>query len=968
MLWDWALDKLEAVRDHDNVLMKDPLHLLPEANPSLHAFARENGYTVVVASTNLAFRELYENAVADVETKRLLVLDRAPARRKSTRVVTKAPPPFYPDFLAKTSEEARIELELRQFLIETTNDSNWPSETNDPLYARLIVKNIRGVLRAHANLRAAKDTRFTDQDFKTIVAYAALGVSDSAFKMLDAEDYWRICLLGHRALDEIDDFIPEITKPIKVELSKAPAPFCWFADRDPETIVRVFYLSAILQQHTDNWNLLLANVDPSLVSLSGIDVDVLEEAAPKLVKLNLSQADSDLEAVENSLGRDAIQLLLLDQIGVSAPASFAAVIENEHYSTLFRSLALLFALDNTLSKQRADAELNRVSKALFADDGTPQPKFVDGRKSVAWHNLRESFRLGNEIQSIRNELANAIKYLKVLKTEQLTFAYFREIWNDKRINRLEYFLSSLERRVYSGEFLPRAEDELPSAFANALARIRQTITTAIDEVNLQLDELNCRFQEMVFAQYKNWISADGDVRLTSQFLRRCLKPNWDPQTEKAAVFIFDGMRYDIWDEFLKPMLGDRMELLADIPASSLLPSETHITRKAISAGTTADFFDSRSGEDVLLKEGLAREFNYTGSVEVIAPDAMGVGETVRYRAGNLDVYIFELCDKELHKIGVKTLPDGRQVPSRPLEFVYQQHLKNIFDTEVMAIVRKLAPGTKVFITADHGFGRVHRDRVWVEEDWLNEPRDCAYRNAWLMGSLATVGAPTKVRNSVWEFPIKDLRLPEKETVTDPSTKKPWEKRYASVIFPKTGYALSRPGSNFRPDAYTHGGISIQELMIPMAVLRVKSQEEGLLLLEPISCPDEVLEGQEIEFSMPIRRASASSLVFDDLRIDVEAIVSPGDVALPHQVLFLGADGVDVVYTVRPDTTEAKADERLAGSLERLLTIAVTYRENGKTVRKSQAQKFSIQLNSEKVVRRVPPGLGNILGMTPKGMR
>ncbi|MCX6712175.1 MAG: PglZ domain-containing protein [Candidatus Vogelbacteria bacterium] len=479
---------------------------------------------------------------------------------------------------------------------------------------------------------------------------------------------------------------------------------------------------------------------------------------------------------------------------------------------------------------------------------------------------------------------------------------------------------------------------------------------------------NRRFQEMVFAQYKTWISEDGEVRLTSQFLRRCLKPNWDPQTEKAAVFIFDGMRYDIWDEFLKPMLGDRMELLADLPASSLLPSETHITRKAICAGATADAFDSRKGEDALLKDGLEREFAYSGNVEVITPDAMGVGETVRYRAGNLDVYIFELCDKELHKIDMKSLPDGRLMPSRPLDFVYRQHLKNIIDTEVMAIIRKLAPGTKVFITADHGFGRVHRNQIWLKEDWLNEPRDCAYLNARLLETLATVNAPAKVRDNVWEFPVKDIQMPEIETVTDQATKERWEKHYASIIFPKTGYALSRPGSNFRPDAYTHGGISIQELMIPMAVLRVKSQEEGLLMLDTISCPDEVLEGQEIEFRMSVRRASTSSLAFDDMRIDVEAAVSPGDLTLPHQVLYVDANSADVMYTYRPDTTDATTEERLTGSMERLLTIAITYRENNKTVRKSQAQKFSIQLNSEKVVRRVPPGLGNILGMTPKGMR
>jgi predicted AlkP superfamily pyrophosphatase or phosphodiesterase len=49
------------------------------------------------------------------------------------------------------------------------------------------------------------------------------------------------------------------------------------------------------------------------------------------------------------------------------------------------------------------------------------------------------------------------------------------------------------------------------------------------------------------------------------------------QTEKAVVFVFDGMRYDIWDEFLKPMLESHMKLLHNFPAISILPSETHVS-------------------------------------------------------------------------------------------------------------------------------------------------------------------------------------------------------------------------------------------------------------------------------------------------------------------------------------------------------------------------------------------------------
>ena len=210
---------------------------------------------------------------------------------------------------------------------------------------------------------------------------------------------------------------------------------------------------------------------------------------------------------------------------------------------------------------------------------------------------------------------------------------------------MEYYLSALERLAHSGDFLPRPENELPSAFLAARNRIRERISLLNDRIQEALLLLNTRYQELVAKQYKSWANSDSsNVWLTSQFLRRCLKPNWDPEREKAVVFVFDGMRYDIWEELVRPVFEERMEFIEDYPALSLLPSETHISRKAIFAGTFPDSFDTRRGEDVLLKEAMQREFGYTGDVEVITPDGAGTGEIVRYRADNIDFFIFELCD------------------------------------------------------------------------------------------------------------------------------------------------------------------------------------------------------------------------------------------------------------------------------------------------------------------------------------
>ncbi len=985
MLSEWAKEKLEAVKDCERVLLRDSLRLLPETDGLIHEFARDNGFTVIVASTNLVFRELYEKAVADGGATKLLLIDRTPLRRRSPQTVMRAPPPFYPDFLDGVPARARTDLSLRRFLVEKTGDPNWPADADESQYARLIVQHLPAVLQAHRNLRTADASRFGDSDFRIIVAYSALNVADSAFKELDAQAYWQIGLLAHQALGELERLAPEITAPIVERLRKAPAPFCWFAEHDADLVLKAFYLSLILSQHLEHWSLMLANIDPALKPLSGIKPNILKDAAPKLIGLDPDQAGRDMQAVEESLSKDDLQMLLLDQLKLTQPAGYAELLGKEQFSSLFRSLALLLALRDFVVQPTPNLEQTGIAHLLFGDGEEAKRTFADRRVSPAWTRLKEAYALVGKIIALKAELDTTVKRFKVAKPEQLSYGLFLEAWNGKKINRLEYFVSALERLVHSADFLPRPENDLPSVFANAVSDIRQRVRTLSDEIAQRLDEMNARFEAMIAAQYPKWVAAasissplggegkgDGssEVILTSQFIVRCLKPQWDPQTEKAVVFIFDGMRYDIWDEFLKPMFEERMEPVREYAGSSLLPSETHLSRKAISAGTFPDEFDTSSGEDALLKTALAREMGFAGNVEVLTPESMGTGETVRYRAGNLDVFIFEVCDKELHKIQVKTLPDGRQVPSRPLAFIYQQHLKNIIDNEVMAIVRGLQPGTKVFVVADHGFGRVGREKLWLEAAWLNQPEDCVYRNAWLRQSLADLHVPEKVRTNVIEFPVKALRMPASQEVNDKKGGGKWKKQFASIVFPRTGYAFSRPNAHFNPDAYSHGGISIQEMVVPMAVLRIREKDEGWIVLDEVSGPGEVVEGQEATFLLQLSRSPAARKAEGEIRVDVQAAYTANLETNPleAQVAYLGTTPAEVAYTFIPDLADATDDERKQGFMERTLTLTAIYRADRRTFRKSRSHRFVLRMNPEQVVRRVPAHLGKILGLAPKSMR
>src|SRR2546423_6740740 len=167
---EWFLHRFADVKDEPAVIVRDPLHLLPERDNNIHTFASEQGFTVIVAATNLAFRDLYERAAADPDTQKLLVIDRTPQSRRIARSKGKAPPLFYPDLLACVPDGARIELDLRQYLKEVTGDPDWPREVNEPHYARIVTEHLPGVTEAHKSLRIVQRARCNIQDFHGIVA------------------------------------------------------------------------------------------------------------------------------------------------------------------------------------------------------------------------------------------------------------------------------------------------------------------------------------------------------------------------------------------------------------------------------------------------------------------------------------------------------------------------------------------------------------------------------------------------------------------------------------------------------------------------------------------------------------------------------------------------------------------------------------------------------------------------------
>jgi hypothetical protein len=971
MLVEWVLEKLESVKNEPYIVLRDPLQLLSPTEDGLKTFADNNDYITIVAATNLVFRELLQEAHSDPQKQKVLLIDRTPLGRQRHEQGRHAPPIFYPDLLDEVPESAYITLDLQEFLKDQTNgDPTWPKEVNNRQYARLIAQNLEGVLDAYGNLRRADSSRFTDEDLRKIVAFASLGIGESAFISLKPGDYWKIGLLKHEELKELSLLTPDVIKTVKQSLTKAPKPFCWFAQHDPDVVIRGFYLSLIISQHSDNWPLILQSIAPDVQFFGDLSAEELTNIAPSLIKESPQRANADLDDAENYLDKEALSLLLIDQLHIDEPQGFVSVIQQENFSTLVRSLTLLLAIRDLMSPKPSLEYQKQLYNFLFSDQIEKTPVFVDERTSRAWTLLKDAYKNVYELLQIRKNLRTVDRLVKVKPTDDLNFVTFWKYWNEKHINRLEYSLSVVERILFTADdlLLPRRKERLPQQFIEILEFVRKRIPEIKGKEEKLINDLNIRFQEVVKRDYPSWTEGSEEVVLTSQFISRLLKPHWDPQTENAVIFIFDGMRYDIWDEFLRPQLLEFMEVVEELRGCSLIPSETKISRNAISAGGFPDSFRPNDAENSLLEASVAREFAFSPKIEKVDPTDLGIGQTVRYSAdsGKLEMYIFEFCDKGLHNIRMKEV-DGKMVPARPLADIYEE-FRRFIERDVMAIMRNLAPGTKVFVTADHGFGPVGRDEIWFKKDDLSDPGDCHYLHCALPQPLSQTHLPPHIQSNIIEFSPKILRLPVEERYIEKRTRNEVVKKRESIVFPKVGYAFSRPGKYFKPDAYSHGGISLQELLIPMAVLKVKSTEREPVSVEFIAAPTEIYEGEEITFRVQFRHSGDSSFAGEDLRIDLDARESdnPDTTPLRPRVIFLSPWSQHTVdFRFTPTTIEIDDEERNQGSVNRLFTLTYSYHDGRKKVRNVLIHKFVVNLNSGRIVRRVG-SLGNILGLTPKG--
>lgn len=407
------------------------------------------------------------------------------------------------------------------------------------------------------------------------------------------------------------------------------------------------------------------------------------------------------------------------------------------------------------------------------------------------------------------------------------------------------------------------------------------------------------------------------------------------------LLIFDGLRLDAWEELVRPVLEERFDVLDRRPGSAILPTETQLSRKAISAGCLPNSFVSTS-ENVLLEEALKKHLGLAVKFRVEKQDDdVSMGISARYESDPIDVVIFNFTDKNLHHT------------DQDLAFLYNTTVRAILQQDVRSVLREIPEDAVVFVTSDHGFCEVPEATYTVPHTAVTDAKDVKYRVGRLKQPLE--GNDTKQGVS---FKVEDLGIPDE--INAPNGAR-WS--FNHVVFPRPGLTLKRHQGQHDPDRYTHGGLSMAECLVPMVVLGPKGVARPPFGLVKLDFEGNPVEGENLELILAVT-ARASAPIESEILFQLAADID--DLPARKEVF----SGGEQTYRIRwvPKVDQATPDEQKQGKMALTVTVVASYHWQGRTVRGGVSGTVEIKLDTTRIRRRLDSRLDGIMGLVPKGLR
>ncbi len=343
-----------------------------------------------------------------------------------------------------------------------------------------------------------------------------------------------------------------------------------------------------------------------------------------------------------------------------------------------------------------------------------------------------------------------------------------------------------------------------------------------DILTTQKSEANTLFSKFIENNYINWLKNPDNTStpvMSHQLMKKKILPVVDASSEPVFMVLIDNLRYDQW-RIIQPLIGEYFRLLDDELYLGILPTATQYARNAIFAGLMPSEIEARfpnlwlndeeeggknlHEEDFLIDtlKRYRKEFKSSYVKITNHLDGKSLVENIPNLMQNkLNVIVYNFVDMLSHARTememIRELADD-EAAYRSLTLSWFEH-SPLFE----AIKRIAEKKVKLIITTDHGTIRV-KEPVKIIGD-------------------RTVNSNLRYKQG------RNLNYDKKEVfeIKNPADAMlPRQHLSQAFVFAKQDKFFAYPNNfnyyvTFYKNTLQHGGISLEEMVIPFAVLSTK---------------------------------------------------------------------------------------------------------------------------------------------------
>jgi len=340
-----------------------------------------------------------------------------------------------------------------------------------------------------------------------------------------------------------------------------------------------------------------------------------------------------------------------------------------------------------------------------------------------------------------------------------------------------------------------------------------------DIITIQKNEANTQFFRFVKKNYKNWINNISPPLLSHNIFKEKIFPILNKH-QSTYMILIDNLRYDQW-KVIEPLIIKYFNVVNDSMYTSILPTSTQYSRNSIFSGLHPSQISSKFPdkwlndedeggknmfEEFFIKKQLERlnskemKFSYT-KITNIDFGRKVINKVSNMKNNDLNVIVYNFVDMLSHaRTDMKVIKELADDDSayRSLTSSWFKH------SPLIEIIKKIAEqGSKLVITTDHGTINVNKPSKVIGDKNVNP--NLRYKH----------GKNLKFnKNDVFEMSNpKDYFLPMQNISS-------------KYIFAKEDYYFVYQNNynhyvNYYKNTYQHGGVSLEEMLLPIIILEPK---------------------------------------------------------------------------------------------------------------------------------------------------